>query len=121
MESIEATKVYHKGSTVKITKRMKIPARTLVVLEGRTNLKKYQQHQFYEMSPDPVIEKEYPHLIMYPILHQANMCHDCGPIIPVSTFVWAGVSDRPVYASGHYGDLVWDGYRILFLLWAGSH
>ena len=74
METIEAIKVYHKGPTVKITKKMKIPARTLVVLEGRTKLKRYHQHKFYEMSPDPTIEKEYPHLIMYPILHQANMC-----------------------------------------------
>ena len=69
METIEAIKVYHKGPTVKITKKMKIPARTLVVLEGRTKLKRYHQHKFYEMSPDPTIEKEYPHLIMYPILH----------------------------------------------------
>ena len=52
METIEAIKVYHKGPTVKITKKMKIPARTLVVLEGRTKLKRYHQHKFYEMSPD---------------------------------------------------------------------
>ena len=37
MEGIEALKVYHKGPTVKIDKKMKIPARTLVVLEGRTS------------------------------------------------------------------------------------
>ena len=58
METIEAIKVYHKGPTVKITKKMKIPARTLVVLEGRTKLKRYHQHESYEMSPDPTIEKE---------------------------------------------------------------
>ena len=44
METIEAIKVYHKGPTVKITKKRKIPARTLVVLEGRTKLKRYHQH-----------------------------------------------------------------------------
>ena len=45
----------------------------------------------------------------------------CGPVIPVSTFVWARISDWPVYASGRYSDLVWDGYRILLLLWVGTH
>ena len=74
METIEAIKVYHKGPTVKITKKMRIPARTLVLLEGSTKLKKYHQHKFYELNPDPKIEKEYPHLVMYPILHQANIC-----------------------------------------------
>ena len=51
------------------------------------------------------------------------MCHGCGlqaRLIPVSTFMWAGVSDRPVYVLGHYGDSVWDGYRILLILW-GRH
>ena len=52
-----------------------------------------------------------------------DMCHGCGcgPVIPVSTFVQAGISDWPVYASGHYGDSVWDGFRILFILGAGTH
>ena len=54
------------------------------------------------------------------ILNEA-MCHGCGPVIPVSTFVWVGVSDRPVYVSGRYGDSVRDGYRILLILWAGTH
>ena len=45
----------------------------------------------------------------------------CGPVIPIFTFVQAGVSDWPVYASGHYSNSVQDGYRILFLLWAGTH
>ena len=74
METIEANKVYHKGPTVKISKKMKIPSRTLVLLQGSTKLKKYHQHKFYELDPDPKIEKEYPHLVMYPILHQANIC-----------------------------------------------
>ena len=60
---------------------MRIPARTLVVLEGRTKLKKYHQHKFYEMNPNSVIEKEYPHLIMYPLLHQANICGNM--IVPI--------------------------------------
>ena len=45
----------------------------------------------------------------------------CGLVIPVSAFVRAGISDRPVYVSGRYGDLVQNGYRILLLLWAGTH
>ena len=72
-ETIEVIKVYHTGPTVNITKKMKIPARTLVVLEGRTKLKKYHQHKFYEIHPNPTLKKEYVHLVMYPILHQANM------------------------------------------------
>ena len=75
-ETIEAIKVYHTGSTVKIVKKMKIPSRTLVVLEGRTKLKKYHQHKFYEIHPNPTLKKEYPHLVMCPILHQANMSED---------------------------------------------
>ena len=43
----------------------------------------------------------------------ACMCHGCR--------LRAGISDRPVYMSGHYGDSVWDGYRILLLLLAGMH
>ena len=74
METIEAIKVYHKGPTVKIARKMRIAARTLVLLEGSNKLKKYHQHKFYELNPGPKIEKEYPHLIMYPILHQANIC-----------------------------------------------
>ena len=69
MEIIEAIKVYHKGPTVKTNRKMKIPARALVVLEGRTKLKKYHQHKFYELNLHPTIEKEYSHLVMYPILH----------------------------------------------------
>ena len=59
---------------MKITKKLKKPARTLVILEGRTRLKRYHQNKFYEMSPDSTLGKEYPHLIMYPILHQAYLC-----------------------------------------------
>ena len=40
----------------------------------------------------------------------------CGPVIPVITFVLTGDIHRSVYASGHYGDSVRDGYRILFML-----
>ena len=43
----------------------------------------------------------------------------CGLVIPVSTFVWAGVSDWPGYTSGRYGDSIRDGYRILLLLLGG--
>ena len=86
METIEAVKVYHKGPTVKITKKMKIPARTLVVLEGKTRLKKYHQHKFYEMNPNSTIEKEYPHLIMYPLLHQANIYGDMKVPICIINF-----------------------------------
>ena len=75
-ETIEAIKVYPRGPTVKITKRMKIPARTLAVFEGSAKLKKNHQHKFYEMNPNPAIGKEYPHLVMYPILHQANIYGD---------------------------------------------
>ena len=75
-ETIEAIKVYHTGPMVKITKKMKIPARTLVVLEGSTKLKKYHQHKFYEIHPNLTLRKEYPHLVMYPILHQTNMSGD---------------------------------------------
>ena len=55
---------------------MKIPARTLAVFEGSAKLKKNHQHKFYEMNPNPAIGKEYPHLVMYPILHQANIYGD---------------------------------------------
>ena len=65
---------------------MRIPPRTLVVLEGRTKLKEYHQHKFYEMNPDPAMEKEYPHLIMYPILHQTNMCGNMEVPICVINF-----------------------------------
>ena len=44
----------------------------------------------------------------------------CGPVIPVITFVLTGDVHRPVYALGHYSDLVRDGYRILFTL-GGRH
>ena len=102
METIEAIKVYHKGPTVKITKKMKIPARTLVVLEGRTKLKRYHQHKFYEMSPDPTIEKEYPHLIVYPILHQANICGNIKVPICIINF---GDEDAHLYSDKKIGTL----------------
>ena len=102
LETIEAIKVYHTVPTVKITKRMKIPARTLVVLEGRTRVKKYLQHKFYEMSPNPVIEKEYPHLIMYPILHQASMCGDMKVPICIINF---GDEDVHLYPEKKVGTL----------------
>ena len=38
------------------------------------------------MSPDPTMEKEYPHLIMYPILHQANICGNMKVPICVINF-----------------------------------
>ena len=31
----------------------------------------------------------------------------------------AGDVHQPVYALGHYGDSVWDGYRIIFILGGG--
>ena len=102
METIEAIKVYHKGPTVKITKKMKIPARTLVVLEGRTKLKRYHQHKFYEISPDLTIEKEYPHLIMYPILHQANICGNMKVPICIINF---GDEDAHLYPDKKIGTL----------------
>ena len=40
-------------------------------------------------------------------------------VIPISTFLWAGVGNWPVYVLGHYGDLVWDGCRILRLIEGG--
>ena len=49
------------------------------------------------------------------------MAAGCGPVIPISTFVWASVSHRPVYMLGHYGDSVRDGFRILFILGVGMH
>ena len=48
------------------------------------------------------------------------MAAGCGPVIPVITFVLAGDIHWPVNASGCYGDSVWDGYRILFIL-GGRH
>ena len=42
-----------------------------------------------------------------------------GPVIPISTFVWASVGNRPEYASGRYSNSVWDGYRILLLVRGG--
>ena len=45
----------------------------------------------------------------------------CGPVIPVSNSMWAGVGDWPVNVSGRYGDSVWDGFRILFIIRAGMH
>ena len=52
METVEAIKVYHKGPTVRIAKKMKIPSRTLVLLQGSVKLKKYHQHKFYELNPN---------------------------------------------------------------------
>ena len=46
----------------------------------------------------------------------------CRPVIPVLTFVLTGDVHRSGYASGHYGDSVRDGYRILFYLgWAHTN
>ena len=87
---------------MKITKKMKIPARTLVVLEGRTKLKRYHQHKFYEMSQDPTIEKEYPHLIMYPILHQANIYGNMNVPICIINF---GDEDAHLYPDKKIGTL----------------
>ena len=101
-ETIEAIRVYHKGPMVKIQRKMRIPARTLVVLEGKTKLKKYHQHKFYEMSPNPLIGKEYPHLTMYPILHQANICGDVKVPICIINF---GDEDVHLYHAGGKGHL----------------
>ena len=43
----------------------------------------------------------------------------CGLVIPVITFMLTSDVHRSVYASGRYGDSVWDGYRILFILGGG--
>ena len=40
----------------------------------------------------------------------------CGPVIPVLTFMLTGDIHQSGYVSGRYGNLVWDGYRILFYL-----
>ena len=101
-ETIETIKVYHTGLTVKIAKKMKIPARTLVVLEGRTKLKKYHQHKFYEMQPNPTLKKEYPHLVMYPILHQANMSGDIKVPICIINF---GDEEAQIYPEKKVGIL----------------
>ena len=81
---------------------MKIPARTLVMLEGSTELKRYHQHKFYEISLDPAIEKEYPHLIMYPILHQANICGHLKVPICIINF---GDEDVHLYPDKKIGTL----------------
>ena len=81
---------------------MKIPARTLVVLEGRTKLKRYHQHKFYEMSPDPTREKEYLHLKMYPILHQANICGNMKVPICIINF---GDEEAHLYPDKKIGTL----------------
>ena len=49
------------------------------------------------------------------------MAAGCGLVIPISTFVWAGVGHCPVYVLGRYSNSVQDGFRILFLLGAGMH
>ena len=50
------------------------------------------------------------------------MAVGCGPVIPVLTFVLSGDIHWSGYTSGHYGDSVRDGYRILFYLgWAHTH
>ena len=54
------------------------------------------------------------------ILMLSYICHGCGLVIPISTFIWARVSDWLVNMSGHYRDLVRDGFRILILL-VGTH
>ena len=79
-------KVYHTGPTVKIAKKIKISARTLMVLEGRTKLKKYHQHKFYEMCPNPTLRKQYPHLVMYPILQKTSMSGDVE--VPIYIIIW---------------------------------
>ena len=109
METIEAIKLYHKGPTVKITKRMKIPSRTLVLLQGSTKLKKYHQHKFYELSPDPKIEKEYPHLVLYPILHQANICGHLKVSICIINF---GDEDVHLYPDRKVGILQEEKLRL---------
>ena len=40
----------------------------------------------------------------------------CGLVIPILTFMLTDDIHRSGYASGHYGDSVWDCYRILFYL-----
>ena len=102
MEIVEAIEVYHKGPTVRIAKKMKIPSRTLVLLQGSVKLKKYHQHRFYEMNPNPEIEKEYPHLVMYPILHQANICGHMKVPICIINF---GDEDVHLYPDKKLGTL----------------
>ena len=43
------------------------------------------------------------------------------PVKPVVTFVLAGDVHWLVYASGHYGDSVRDGYIILFIIGVVMH
>ena len=55
-------------------------------------------------------------------MFNAYVCHGCGPVIPVLTFVLTGDVHRSGYMSGRYSDLVRDGYRILFYLgWARTN
>ena len=49
------------------------------------------------------------------------MAAGCELVIPVSTSVWEGVGDRSGYVLRCYGNLVWDGFRILFVIRAGMH
>ena len=49
------------------------------------------------------------------------MAAGCGPLIPVSTFVLAGVRIRPVYVSGCYSDSVWDGDEYYFYFRVDMH
>ena len=46
-----------------------------------------------------------------------TMCHGCGLRVSNThvTFMSTGDKHQSVYVSGCYGDLVWDGYRILFI------
>ena len=56
---------------------------------------------------------------MYANLWTKYICHGCGPVIPLITFVLTSDVHWPVYTLGHYGNSVWDGYRILFILGGG--
>ena len=49
------------------------------------------------------------------------ICHGCGPVIPILTFVLTGDVHRSVYASGRYGDSVLGWLQNTILLGMGMH
>ena len=49
------------------------------------------------------------------------ICHGCGPVIPILTFVLTGDVHRSVYASGCYGDSVPGWLQNTILLGMGTH
>ena len=68
------------------------------------------------------LESDIPKVVCQLKLYVSRMrAAGCGPVIPVITFVLTGDIHRSVYALGRYGNLVRDGYRILFILGVGTH